>query len=275
MTPATAAPRMFGSGIRRREDPRLITGAALYTEDITLPGMVHAAMLRSPHAHARIRSHRHQPRRGPRRVSWPSTPAPTPKACCKPMPCAWLLPNANLKVAPYPALAKDVVRYVGDAVAVVVAESPQQAYDALDLIDVELRAAAGGRRLAAGGAPGRAAAARRSPGQSGASTGRLPAATSRPRSRRRKSSSRIGFIQQRLIPTAMEPRGAVAQYLPATGELTLWNTTQNPHIAAVPHFDGHRRAGRTAARHRAGSRRRVRQQDCADPGRLHHRVLLR
>ncbi len=47
--------RIFGSGIRRREDPRLITGVATYTDDFVLPGMVHAAMLRSPHAHARIR----------------------------------------------------------------------------------------------------------------------------------------------------------------------------------------------------------------------------
>ncbi|MCI0849313.1 MAG: xanthine dehydrogenase family protein molybdopterin-binding subunit, partial [Chloroflexi bacterium] len=46
--------RIFGSGIRRREDPRLITGAATYTDDVKLPGMVHAAMLRSPHAHAKI-----------------------------------------------------------------------------------------------------------------------------------------------------------------------------------------------------------------------------
>ena len=48
--------RIFGSGIRRREDPRLITGTATYTDDLTLPRMVHAAMLRSPHAHARITS---------------------------------------------------------------------------------------------------------------------------------------------------------------------------------------------------------------------------
>ena len=62
------------------------------------------------------------------------------------------------------------------------------------------------------------------------STGRSRAATSTLPSLRRRSSSRDRIIQQRLIPTAMEPRGAVAQFTPATGELTLWNTTQNPHI---------------------------------------------
>ena len=56
MTATSAAPtRVFGSGIRRREDPRLLTGTARYTADFTLPGMVHAAILRSPHGHARIR----------------------------------------------------------------------------------------------------------------------------------------------------------------------------------------------------------------------------
>ena len=60
--------RIFGSGIRRREDPRLISGTATYTDDIVLPGMLHAVMLRSPHAHAKITKIGHEPSRvGPRR----------------------------------------------------------------------------------------------------------------------------------------------------------------------------------------------------------------
>ena len=59
MSATATASRVFGSGIRRREDPRLITGTARYTDDIALPGMVHAAILRSPHGHARITRHRH------------------------------------------------------------------------------------------------------------------------------------------------------------------------------------------------------------------------
>ena len=135
MTPAAAAPRVFGSSIRRREDPRLLTGAALYTADITLPGMVHAAILRSPHGHARIRSMDTSHAGTATGVLAVFTGADT-EGVLQFIPCAWLIPNADLKVSPYRALGKDVVRYVGDAVAVVVAESPQQAYDALDLIDV-------------------------------------------------------------------------------------------------------------------------------------------
>src|SRR5262245_32953150 len=98
--------------------------------------MVYAVMLRSPHAHARVT-----------RVDV-SRAAAAPGVLAvftgrdvgdamKPNPCAWLVPNSNLKVAPYPMIAVDVVRYVGDIVAVVVAESNYQANDALALIDVD------------------------------------------------------------------------------------------------------------------------------------------
>ena len=126
----------FGSGIRRREDPRLITGAATYTDDFTAPGMVHAAMLRSPHAHARItKIDTTRARQAPGVVAV-FTGADV-EGVLQPVPCAWLLPNADLKVAAYPAIAKDTVRYVGDIVATVVAETASQAYDALELIEVD------------------------------------------------------------------------------------------------------------------------------------------
>ena len=131
-----APARVFGSGIRRREDPRLLTGTARYTADFTLPGMLHAAVLRSPHGHARIRGVDTSRAKGAAGVVAVFTGADT-EAGLKCIPCAWLLPNAGLKIAPYRAIATDVVRYVGDAVAVVVAESDYQAYDALELIDVD------------------------------------------------------------------------------------------------------------------------------------------
>src|SRR5580765_5831054 len=103
--------RIFGSGIRRREDPRLITGNAKYTDDFVLPGMVHAAMLRSPHAHASLRAVDVTRAKEAPGVVAVYTAADI--AVLKPVPCAWLVPNANLKVAAYPAIAKDTVRYVG------------------------------------------------------------------------------------------------------------------------------------------------------------------
>jgi carbon-monoxide dehydrogenase large subunit len=229
MTTTTTTPaRVFGSGIRRREDPRLLTGTARYTADLTLPGMAHAAILRSPHGHARIRGiDTSRARRAPGVVAV-FTGADSEKAL-QPIPCAWLLPNAELKPAPYRAMATDMVRYVGDAVAVVVAESEYQAYDALELIDVDyeaLPAVVDPQKAAAQGAPQLHAEA---PGniafhwtvEGGDVTAAFASADVVVRDR---------IVQQRLIPTAMEARGMVAQFTPATGELTLWNTTQNPHI---------------------------------------------
>ena len=221
--------RMFGSGIRRREDPRLITGRASYTDDITLPGMAYAAILRSPYAHANI------------------TSIDTSEAACQPgvlavytgadieghlnpIPCAWLIPDSNLITPDHPAIAKDKVRYVGDAVAVVVAENRYQAEDALEHIDVDyepLDATINPKASTMEGAP--------------------QVHDDAPNNIAFKWTVAGGEIDeafekadvvvkdtinlQRLIPNAMEPRSAIAQYVAATGNLTLWGTSQNPHIA--------------------------------------------
>jgi aerobic carbon-monoxide dehydrogenase large subunit len=218
---------IFGSGIRRREDPRLITGTATYTDDLSLPGMVHAAMLRSPHAHARIK----------KIDTSRATKAPGVLAAftgpeidaLQPMPCAWLVPNSNLKVATYQCAARDVVRYVGDIVAVVVAETAYQAHDALELIDVDyepLPSVTDPEQAIKPGAPQLHADV---PNNEAfhwvVAGGDVDAAF-----KNAEVVVKERIIQQRLIPNAMEPRAALAQWSGASGELTLWNTTQNPHI---------------------------------------------
>jgi carbon-monoxide dehydrogenase large subunit len=227
-TATKAAARVFGSGIRRREDPRLLTGTARYTADMVLPDMAHAAILRSPHGHARIRRIETSAAQKAPGVVAVYTGADV-EGVLQFIPCAWLVPNCDLKLSSYRAIAKDTVRYVGDAVAVVVAESDYQAYDALDLIDVDyepLPAVVDAEKATTEGAPQIHAEA---PGNVAfhwtVAGGDVDSAF--------KSADvviRDRIIQQRLIPTAMEPRAALAQYMPATGELTLWNTTQNPHI---------------------------------------------
>jgi carbon-monoxide dehydrogenase large subunit len=220
--------KVFGSGIRRREDPRLITGSATYTEDVVLPDMAYAAILRSPHAHARIRSIDTSRAKAAPGVVAVFTGADTETAL-KPMPCAWLLPNADLKVATYPQLAKDTVRYVGDCVAVVVADSRYQAQDALELIDVDyepLPTVVDPQRAAARGAPQlHADIAGNQAFHWTVAGGDLDAAFAKA-----DLVVKDRIVQQRLIPTAMETRGCVAKWSAATGELTIWNTTQNPHI---------------------------------------------
>ena len=230
--------RIFGSGIRRREDPRLITGSATYTQDIMLPGIVFAAMLRSSHAHARITRIDTEKAKAAPGVVAVYTGADI-EGALQPMPCAWLLPDSELKIAPYPCIAKDVVRYTGDIVAVVVAERPALAEDARDLIEVDyepLPTVIDPRKAAGADAPQLHAKDINGDDISGnqafhwvvAGGGDVDAAFAEAEADGVVIKERI--LQQRLIPNAMEPRGAVAQYTQATGELTLWNTTQNPHI---------------------------------------------
>ncbi len=221
--------RIFGSGIRRREDPRLITGSAAYTDDLTLPGMVHAAVLRSPHAHARIKKVDTSKAKAAKGVLAVFTGADT-EGALKPMPCAWLIPNSALKTVPYPALAKDVVRYVGNAVAIVVAEDRYQAQDALDLIEVQyepLPVVIDPQQATKPGAPQIHEDARGIQGFHWVvSGGDVDTAFNRA-----EVVVKERIVHQRLIPNAIEPRSVVVHYVGATGELTLWTTTQAPHIA--------------------------------------------
>jgi carbon-monoxide dehydrogenase large subunit len=220
---------VFGSGIRRREDPRLMSGTGTFTDDIVLPNMAHAAILRSPYAHARIKRIDTARARAGAGVLGVYTAADT-EGAHNPKPSHWLLPGSDLKVGPYQAFARDVVRYVGDSVAVVVAETRYQAQDALDLIDVDyepLPAVVDPQRAAAAGAP------QLHPDIAGNQAFHWTVAGGDADAAFKAADVVVvkeRIVQQRLIPTAMEPRSAVAQWVPTTGELTLWNTTQNPHI---------------------------------------------
>ena len=229
MATTVAAPaRVFGSGIKRREDPRLLTGTARYTADMTLPGQLYASILRSPHGHARIKKIDTAAAKAASGVVAVFTGADT-EGVLQSIPCAWLVPNSDLKTAPYPPLAKTTVRYVGDSVAVVVADSPEHAADAVDLIEVDyepLKAVVDPEKAVKSGAPQlHQEAANNIAFHWVVAGGDVDAAF-----KNADVVVRDRIIQQRLIPTAMEPRGALAHYVPATGELTLWNTTQNPHI---------------------------------------------
>ncbi len=220
--------RIFGSGIRRREDPRLLMGKAKYTADISLPGMVHMAVLRSPLGHARINGIDTGAARKAPGVVAVFTGADIDLS---PMPCAWLIPGSDLKTPDHPALAVDRVRYQGDAVAVVVVENRYQAEDALELIEVDydpLDAVVNPEDATADGAaqlfddvPSNTAFRWVvSSGDDGLEAAFAEADV--------VVKERI--IQQRLLPTAMEPRAAVGQWNSGTQEMTLWCTTQNPHI---------------------------------------------
>ena len=220
--------RIFGSGIRRREDPRLITGGSVYTDDVTLPGMVHAAILRSPHAHARITSVDTNAAAAAPGVIAVYTGADV-DGVLAPIPCAWIPPDSDVKAVAHPAIAKDVVRYQGDAVAVVVADTRYQAEDALELINVgyePLPAVVNPAAAMDAGAPQLHDDAPNNQAFHWVASGGDPDAAFA------EADVVVSdtIIQQRLVPNAMEPRSAVANWLRSMGELTLWSTSQNPHI---------------------------------------------
>ena len=221
--------RIFGSGIRRREDPRLITGGSVYTDDVSLPGMVHAAILRSPHAHGRIVGVDTAAAAAAPGVIAVYTGADV-EGVLAPIPCAWLPPESDVKAVAHPAIAKDVVRYQGDAVAVVVADTRYQAEDALELINVAyepLPAVVNPATAMEPGAPQLHDDAPNNQAFHWVATGGDPDAAF-------AAADVIvsdTIVQQRLVPNAMEPRSAVANWLRSMGELTLWSTSQNPHIA--------------------------------------------
>ncbi len=219
---------LFGSGIKRREDPRLITGAATYTDDVKLPGLTYAAILRSPYAHATIGKIDVSAAKAAPGVLAVYTGADI-KDRVVPVPCAWNVPNCNLKVPLHPLLAHEKVRYVGDGVALVVADSRAAARDAIDLIEVDydpLPGVVDPEKAAQKGAPQLHADVPNniaftwvvSGGDAEKAFNEAPV----------KVKQRI--VQQRLAPTAIEPRAAVASYNKGSGQLTLWVTSQNPHI---------------------------------------------
>ena len=130
-----AVTKLFGAKIKRREDPRLITGKATYVEDIQLPGMLHAQIVRSTHAHAKItRIDTKAARAHPGVVA--VLTGKDLEGKLNPVPTAWLIPGSDLKTPAHPALATDVVRYVGDGVAVVLADSRFAARDAAAQVHV-------------------------------------------------------------------------------------------------------------------------------------------
>jgi carbon-monoxide dehydrogenase large subunit len=223
------ASRIFGSGIRRREDPRLITGAAQYTDDLVLPRMAHLAVVRSPHGHARIKRIDTKKAASLPGVLGVFTGQQMKDAGFGPIPCAWVVPNSNTQTPPYPPVAIDVVRYVGNAVAIVVAEDRYGAKDAVDAVEVEyeaLPAVVDAFQATQPGAPQlHAGVASNVCFHWHVTGGDVEAAF-----KAAEVVVKDRIVNQRLIPNAMEPRAALAQCSRATGEVTLWATTQNPHI---------------------------------------------
>jgi carbon-monoxide dehydrogenase large subunit len=227
---AAGAGRVVGKPLRRKEDARVITGQARWTDNVTLPGLLHMAIARTPLAHGRI------------------TRADVSAALERPgvvaaftgqdlaseygsLPTGWMVSD-DLIVPDHLPVATEEVRYLGDAVAVVVAEDAYQAADAVEgvqveyerlpaVLDLEAALAAEAPLVHADKGTNRAFTWGFTAGDYEAVRARAEVVVSR------------RFVQQRLLPTAMEPRAVLADPAPATGEFTLWTSTQVPHLVRI------------------------------------------
>ena len=228
MTTATPS-AAFGASIKRREDPRLITGRGTYVDDIKMVGMLHIAMVRSPYAHANITSIDTLAASTADGVVAVYTGEDLAEQLGS-LPCGWVVPD-TIEV-PHPPLAIGKVRCVGDAVAAIVADNPTAAADAAALVDVGydvLPAAVNAEAATKDGAPQVHDDAPNNVGfEWEVGGGDVDAAAA---SAEVRVSERI--VNQRLIPNSMEGRAVVADYNPGTNHVTLWTSSQIPHLVRL------------------------------------------
>ena len=223
----------IGTPVRRREDYRFLTGGGTYTDDISRPGQLHAFILRSPYAHAQIN--------GVDTTAAQHAPGVVAVYSGEDMatdgigglPCGWQIHSKDgspMAEPPHPVLAVDRVRYVGDLVAVVVAETLAQARDAAELVNVDYAEQPAAIDPVSALQPGAPQVNSEAPGNLCydwhlGDLGAVDAAFA--------NAARIvklDLTNNRLVPNAMEPRAAIGEFNRATGEYTLYTTSQNPHV---------------------------------------------
>jgi aerobic carbon-monoxide dehydrogenase large subunit len=223
--------RIVGTPVERKEDIALLTGQAKFVDDMSLPGMVWMAVVRSPYAHARITSVDVRPALAHRGVLAAFSGEDLADEWLASLPCAWL-PTEDTRQPNHRPLAVDKACYAGDGVAVVVADTRAEARDAAELVQVEyepLSAVIDAEQALADGAP----IVHDEFGTNRCYTWTLSAGEVEQEFANAEVTVKERYRQQRLIPNAMEPRGVLVQPFPATGELTMWSATQIPHIARV------------------------------------------
>lgn len=231
-----ANPNGIGASVRRREDQRFLTGRGNYTDDFKRLNMTHAVHVRSPYAHARILGIDFTDAAAMPGVVAVLTGADMEADKVGSLPCGWQIHSKDgspMKEPPHYPLARDRVRYVGDAVAVVIAETREQARDAAEMVVVdyeELPAVGSSTRAVAGGAP---LVHDDAPdnvcydwhlGDKAATDAAFANAA---------HVAKIDLVNQRLVPNAMEPRAAMGEYDQSNGEYTLTTTSQNPHVTRL------------------------------------------
>jgi len=226
----------IGASVRRKEDQRFITGHGHYTDDVNRPGQAHAVFLRSPHAHATIKSIDAKAARARAGVLAVLTGAELAADKIGNLICGWMIHSKDgspMKMAPHPALSTGKACYVGDPVAVVIAETLAQAKDAAEAIAVDyapLPAVVDCAKAQAKGAP---LIHEMAPGNAIYQWHLGDAKAVEAAVRAAKHVTSLDIVNNRLVPNAIEPRAAIGEYDEGAESFTLWNTTQNPHVARL------------------------------------------
>ncbi|HEY3563421.1 MAG TPA: xanthine dehydrogenase family protein molybdopterin-binding subunit [Casimicrobiaceae bacterium] len=222
---------VIGQAVLRKEDARFLTGTGQYTDDVSMPRQTHAYFLRSPHAHANVLSVDVMKAKQSPGVVDVFTGADLQGV--NGLPCGWLITGTDgkpMNEPPHPVLAQGKVRYVGDPVALVIAESPAQAKDAAEQIVVEydvLNAVVQSLDALKDGAP---QIHEQAPGNA-CYTWALGDKTAVDAAFAKAAHvTRLDIVNNRLVPNAIEPRAALASYDRASDEYTLYVANQNPHV---------------------------------------------
>ncbi|NMN56419.1 carbon-monoxide dehydrogenase large subunit [Xanthobacter sp. SG618] len=224
----------IGAAVRRKEDHRFITGKGRYTDDLDRPGQAYAYFVRSPYAHARIRHIDPTAAKAMPGVVDVLTGADIGADGLGDLICGWMIHSKDgspMKMGSHPALAKEKVRYVGDHVAVVIAETLNEAKDAALAVEVEyeLLPAVADLATATDGEQIHDCAPRNTAFEWELGD---KAATEAAFARAAKVTS-IDIVNNRLAPNAIEPRAAIGEYDSGDEAFTLWTTSQNPHVARL------------------------------------------
>ncbi len=226
----------IGARALRKEDKRFITGRGRYVDDIRLHGMTYAAFVRSPHAHAKVTAIDTAPALAMPGVVAVLTGRELVDDKIGNLICGWMIHSKDgspMKMGAWPAMAPETVRFVGQAVAVVIAETRNQARDAAEAVVVtykELPAVVDMREAVASSAPQLHPEAPGNVifdwtlGDEAATDAAFKAAA---------NVVSLDITNNRLTPNAIEPRAAIAEYDPAEEHFTLYTTSQNPHVARL------------------------------------------
>ena len=234
MPDGTVAPfEGIGAAVKRKEDLRFLSGRGQYTDDINRPGQLYAHIIRSPHPCADLVKVDAAKAKAAPGVVAVFTGADMAADNVGGIPCGWLVKNKDgspMAEPMHPAMAVDRVRCVGDQVAVVIADTRNAARDAAELVEIEYRTRPAVATMEAALKPGAPLVHDGAPGNLCYDWHIGDPAVVDAAFKGAAKVAKLELVNNRLIPNAMEPRAAIGDYDPSTGDYTLFTTSQNPHV---------------------------------------------